>query len=165
VQAQGQYRYNSRAPQQGQGQGQATTGYYPAAQGYAGSNQLPYGGYAATSAWYGSVYQPAQSANAAGAGAVTAPSTPRVGTPLAAATQGTYGSFFNSNVGTTNSGTSTPVARTPAVANTVLGKSYATPTTLPALPAHLRTGGTTPATTPYYGQYAQQQQQQQQSAG
>ncbi|KAJ7293846.1 hypothetical protein C8J57DRAFT_1553290, partial [Mycena rebaudengoi] len=59
VQAQGQYRYNSRAPQQGQVQGQATTGYYPTAQGYAGSNQLPYGGYAATGAWYGSVYQPA----------------------------------------------------------------------------------------------------------
>ncbi|KAJ7748507.1 hypothetical protein DFH07DRAFT_1062520 [Mycena maculata] len=129
----GQYQYNSRAPApaQGQQQQQQNRQYY--AQGYAGSNQLPYG-YTATAGWYGSY--------GAGTGTATGPNT-----PTAAAGAASYSTFSGAW-----SGASTPVPGGKAVANTVVGKGgvgagqgqgqWGTQTQAPpVLPAHLRTTG------------------------
>ncbi|KAJ7640129.1 hypothetical protein B0H17DRAFT_1339382 [Mycena rosella] len=139
----GLHRYNSRQtpqPQQVQGQQQY---YAPAA--YAGSNQLPYGGYASGAGWYGGY-------GAAGAGAYAGgqPQQPQTLTQMSVQHipgqqgqgqgqgQQSYGTFFPAGTG---SGAATPIAGK-AVANTVLGKASwgagAGTQTPPVLPAHLR---------------------------
>ncbi|KIM47948.1 hypothetical protein M413DRAFT_61963, partial [Hebeloma cylindrosporum] len=99
--------------------------------------QQPYGAatgqqpYSAYSTWYGQYNATAQGGTNSGRG------TPQPVVTTPAAVPNTYGTFFNAATSAGTPATPTGVAaRTPAVANTVVGTPYAG--TTPTLPVHLR---------------------------